>query len=64
MFTNFTLNAEIARQRQSELLQRSDRHHRLFRQSSASAPSPQPACPVIDLPTRRTRPSPSELFVA
>lgn len=36
MFTNFTLNAEIARQRQAEMLQRADRHHYLFRRSRAA----------------------------
>jgi hypothetical protein len=62
---NYTLNAEIARQRQAEMLQRADRHHSLFRRSRASVVADRnAACSVIDLPTHRGRLSPGECLVA
>ena len=50
MFTNFTLNSEIARQRQSVLITRSDRH----RASRRPAPFVAETCgSLIDLPAPR-----------
>ena len=62
MFTSYTLNLEIARQRQSEALTRSDRHHCLFRRRLA-ATSPM-SCDVIDMPASRGRTSAGESLVA
>ena len=61
MLTNLTLHTEIARQRQSALMVRADRH-RKSRRSTQIAPETCGA--VIDLPRQRTAATRGEALVA
>ncbi len=61
MFTSFTLNSEIARQRQSVLMARSDR----YRQSRRSSKVVSETCGiVVEMPRPRARTVASEALVA
>ena len=61
MFTSFTLNSEIARQRQSVLMARSDRD----RQTRRSSKIVSETCgSVIEMPRPRARTVASEALVA
>lgn len=62
MLTNFHLITEISRQRQSDMLARAERRHRLFRRPMTSG---HPTlCAVVDLPAQRVHSSPGESLVA
>ncbi|MDP1877294.1 MAG: hypothetical protein Q8M17_07050 [Actinomycetota bacterium] len=61
MFANTILIAEIARQRQSEILVRAERRHRLFR---GPMTGPVARGTAASLPSRPARTSPSEARVA
>ncbi len=61
MFPNFTLNSEIARQRQTVLMARSTR----YRASRRSAPVVPDTCgSLIELPAARTHTTTRESLVA
>ncbi|MDO8364173.1 MAG: hypothetical protein Q7V88_14865 [Actinomycetota bacterium] len=62
MITNFQLVSEITRQRQSDMLARAERRHRLFRRPMTSGTPSH--CAVIDLPVQRVHSSPGESLVA
>lgn len=70
MFTNFTLTTEIARQRQSDMLARSERR-RWFHRSPVEAVAAAPAavtadspCPVVELPAPRVHAAQDDALVA
>lgn len=60
MFTSFTLT-EIARQRQSVLMARSNRDRQIRRSSKIT---PETCCAVIEMPRPQARASGSEALVA
>jgi len=62
MFTSFTLTAEIARRRQSEMLAQSERNHRLFRRPLAARPLTHGT--LVALPARRDRTAGRDTLVA
>ncbi|MEQ1699257.1 MAG: hypothetical protein ABMA25_04060 [Ilumatobacteraceae bacterium] len=70
MFTNFTLTTELVRQRQSDMLARSERR-RWFHRSPVDAAATAPAmataassCPVVELPAPRTHAARGDALVA
>ena len=68
MFTEHLFTAEFALQRQKEMLQRSERHHRLFRRpvlvESGHRGTVRKDAPVIAMPTPRPRDRSPEVRVA
>lgn len=70
MFTNFTLTTEIVRQRQSDMLARSERR-RWFHRPAAEAAVTATAmtdtaspCPVVELPAPRVHAAQDDALVA
>lgn len=71
MFTNFTLTTEIARQRQTDMLARSERRRWLHRSpvvaahgAAPAAVSTSPSCPVVELPVPRVHAAEDDALVA
>lgn len=70
MFTNFTLTAEIARQRQNDMLARSERRRWFHRPpveavaAASAAASAQASCPVVELPAPRVHAAQDDALVA
>ena len=61
MLTSFTLHTEIARQRQSALMVRADRHRKSRRSTQVA---PETCGAVIELPRQQASASASEALVA
>jgi hypothetical protein len=65
MFTQSMLTAEIALNRQAQVLRQAERWHRLFRPATAGTIVSRPShCAVIDLPVAGAHTSPVEALVA
>jgi hypothetical protein len=65
MFAQSMLISEIAQRRQTQLVQRAELWHRLFRPTVAGAMSRRaPRCSVIEFPTASAHTSPVEAYVA